>query len=118
MKNKVLLLLAVLPFLITILLLRMVPDEIPMHYDFSGNINRWGSKFELLLFPVFIAVFQVFWVLLLSSFARKRLASCDEKLIAGSLQNEKSFLYCYWHLDLIYGLTLLYNDFFNPHCSR
>ena len=93
MKNKVLLLLAVLPFFFTILLLRMVPDEIPMHYDFSGNINRWGSKFELLLFPVFIAVFQVFWVLLLSSFARKRLASCDEKLIAGSLQNEKVLFY-------------------------
>lgn len=28
-----------------------LPDEIPMHYDFAGRIDRWGGKGEL-FFPV------------------------------------------------------------------
>lgn len=29
-----------------------IPDQVPMHYDFAGNINRWGKKSEMLLLPV------------------------------------------------------------------
>ena len=29
-----------------------IPQQVPMHYDLSGNITRWGSKKELMLeFP-------------------------------------------------------------------
>ncbi len=29
-----------------------IPQQIPMHYDLAGNITRWGSRKELILFPV------------------------------------------------------------------
>ena len=29
-----------------------IPDQVPMHYDFAGNIDRWGKKSEMLLLPV------------------------------------------------------------------
>ena len=29
-----------------------IPDEIPAHYDWTGNIDRWGSKVEIVIVPV------------------------------------------------------------------
>lgn len=28
-----------------------IPDKIPMHYDWAGNIDRWGNKSELMILP-------------------------------------------------------------------
>lgn len=28
------------------------PDTIPLHYDYKGEIDRWGSKYENLMFPI------------------------------------------------------------------
>lgn len=38
--------------LITVLLLAFLPDTIPAHYNVHGEIDRFGSKYESLLFPV------------------------------------------------------------------
>ena len=89
MKSKVLLGLSGLPLLITIMLLRIVPDEIPAHYDTMGNIDRWGSKYELLILPIMIIVFQILWTLVLHSFKKKQTTSLDEKTIVEAKQNEK-----------------------------
>ena len=29
-----------------------IPDKIPAHYDWEGNIDRWGSKTELMILPI------------------------------------------------------------------
>lgn len=29
-----------------------VPQEVPMHHNFAGEVDRWGSKGELLLLPI------------------------------------------------------------------
>lgn len=29
-----------------------IPSEVPMHYNAAGEIDRWGSKAELLILPV------------------------------------------------------------------
>lgn len=48
MKNKMgrlmLLLLSIAPFVITAMALKYFPEKIPTHYDFSGNIDAFGSK--------------------------------------------------------------------------
>ena len=31
---------------------RSLPDRIPTHYDFAGNIDGWGGKASLLMLPV------------------------------------------------------------------
>ena len=29
-----------------------IPEQIPMHYDFAGNIDRWGDRGELIIMPI------------------------------------------------------------------
>ena len=29
-----------------------IPQKVPLHYDWAGNIDRWGSKMELLILPI------------------------------------------------------------------
>ena len=44
--------LAALPFL---------PDRIPAHYNAAGAVDRWGSKYEVLIFPVFLFPYGAVW---------------------------------------------------------
>lgn len=37
-----------------------MPDMIPMHYNLSGQIDRWGSKYESLFIPLGMIVLYVF----------------------------------------------------------
>ena len=54
MKNKKALYVALmfLPLLITLIALPFLPEQIPAHYNFAGEIDRWGSKFGTLIFPL------------------------------------------------------------------
>lgn len=45
---------AALCLFVTLLVLRELPAEIPAHYDFAGNVTRYGSKYELLILPVIL----------------------------------------------------------------
>ena len=38
-----------------------IPDQIPGHYNGAGEIDRWGSKFELLILPV-VGVFMYLFI--------------------------------------------------------
>jgi len=29
-----------------------LPDEVPAHYNASGEVDRWGSKWELIILPI------------------------------------------------------------------
>ena len=52
MRNKVIiLLLTILPILIVYFVLPFLPLEIPMHYDFFGNVTRFGTREEFFLVP-------------------------------------------------------------------
>ena len=44
--------LMLLPLVATVVALFYLPDRIPAHYGFSGEVDRWGSKYETLVFPV------------------------------------------------------------------
>ncbi|MCM3570693.1 DUF1648 domain-containing protein [Neobacillus mesonae] len=46
---------------------RMLPDEVPGHYNAAGEVDRWGSKWELLLFP-FISAFILILMSVLEKF--------------------------------------------------
>lgn len=37
-----------------------LPDEVPAHYDSAGVVDRWGSKWELLLLPIIACLLTVF----------------------------------------------------------
>ena len=40
-----------LPLPAVLISLQFLPEQIPAHFDLSGQVTRWGSKYETLLFP-------------------------------------------------------------------
>ena len=59
--KKIIWTLAALPTIVTAVALKFMPDTVPLHYNFAGEIDRWGSKYEHFLMPVFLIV----WVILM-----------------------------------------------------
>ena len=79
MKNKLLWILTAIPLLVTGLVLPAFPERVPMHYDIHGNIDRWGSKYEQLIFPILIVMFSVFWHFFCNHFHKKAEKLGDSK---------------------------------------
>ena len=112
MKTKGIWVLSAVPLLVTGWLLPSMPDEIPAHYDFMGNVDRWGSKYELFLLPVLILVFAGCWQLLLTQLKKRRLTETEDKKIQQSLQNEKVFRWTAYSTTLLFVAlqgVILYN---------
>lgn len=49
-----------LPLVVVLIALKFLPEQIPAHYDFNNQVTRWGSKYETLIFPIFIIIFGLF----------------------------------------------------------
>ena len=73
----------------TAIVLQFMPDSVPMHYDMAGNIDRWGSKYENLIFPILILAMSLFWTLFIRYYDKKALKTSDEKESAGAKSNAK-----------------------------
>ena len=87
--KKVMWILSLIALAGTAMALRFMPDQVPMHYDAAGNIDRWGSKYENLIFPVLILAVSLFWTLFIRYYEKKALKAIDEKESAGARSNAK-----------------------------
>ncbi len=83
-KKTLYYLLMFLPLIITLLVFPFLPEEIPGHYNFAGEIDRWGSKYETLIFPLCTIGMGVFMLWM------AKVASKDE---TGGKNNEKIVFY-------------------------
>ena len=70
-RNKWLWILAVIPLILTGIVLPCLPEQMPMHYNMAGEIDRWGSRYEQLIFPVLILAFAAFWQCMLHFYEEK-----------------------------------------------
>jgi len=52
-------LLMVLPLIAVAAALGAMPDQIPAHFGLSGVVNRYGSKYEALIFPIVTLAFGI-----------------------------------------------------------
>ena len=59
--------------------LLFLPERVPLHYDLAGNIDRWGSKYENLIFPGIILLAALFWTLMIRYFEKKAEGAAEEK---------------------------------------
>ncbi len=52
----------ILPFLYLAYIWNDLPQKVPMHWDVSGNVNRWGDKAELILliFLLPVLIYAIF----------------------------------------------------------
>ena len=52
MKKKIVFyILMFLPLTAVLIALPFLPEQIPAHYGFDGQVTRWGRKYETLIFP-------------------------------------------------------------------
>lgn len=52
------------PIIVTGISLFFMPESIPLHFDASGHIDRYGSKYELLILPTINLAYGVAFYLL------------------------------------------------------
>lgn len=52
--------LGLLPITITLALFSLFPDEVPRSYNLFMEVERWGSKYELLIFPILVVLYGAF----------------------------------------------------------
>ena len=81
--KKAMWIIAMLALAGTVVALQFMPDTVPMHYNVAGEIDRWGSKLENLIFPGIILAMCLFWQLFGTYFEKKA-----EKTPAGKAQDE------------------------------
>lgn len=110
--KKIMWIVSIIPFIITAIVLQFMPDSVPMHYDSMGVIDRWGSKYENLLFPVIILALTFFWQLFIWGFEKKAVKAKTEKERTEALSNAKmlhivaismALMYCVMQCFILYG---------------
>jgi len=92
MKNKILWIVTFIPAIVTAVVLKIMPEQVPMHYDMSGNIDRWGSKYENFIFPVIIIGMTLFWCAFLAYF-KKQVASAKKEKDRVEAENNGKLIY-------------------------
>lgn len=73
----------------TLLGLSYMPDRVPVHFNGAGIADRWGSKYELLIMPVIMAVMLGIWLICDRIYGKKAETATDEKARAEALSNIK-----------------------------
>ena len=72
MKKKIVFyILMFLPLTAVLIALPFLPEQIPAHYGFDGQVTRWGSKYETLIFPAMTVLLGAI-MLALAKFSSKQ----------------------------------------------
>ncbi len=72
-KTLLNLILTLFPLLIVIVLFPNLPKKVPVHYNFSGEIDRWGSRYECFTLPIITIIFAL--ILQLLKFTKNKVAN-------------------------------------------
>lgn len=72
-KKVIFYILMLFPLAAVIISLTLLPDQIPVHYNSSNQVDRWGSKYESLIIPAITILFGLFMI------GMSRLAAKHEK---------------------------------------
>ena len=103
---------AALCLFVTLLVLRELPAEIPAHYDFAGNVTRYGSKYELLILPVLLLLVSFGSRFLLLHLRRKAEQAGSDKERQAAAANAKVVVIVIFSQTLILSCiqgVVLYN---------
>lgn len=70
-----------IPTAAVLTVLQLLPDKIPVHYDINMNIDRWGSKYEILLFPIVTLAMAAFMYIMAKTAAKQENGAANEKVL-------------------------------------
>lgn len=72
--------LTVICILATSLLLSVMPDTVPLHYNFAGEVDRFGSKYEFLIMHL-ITLVLIYILLITAKYQGKKEQKNSEKIL-------------------------------------
>lgn len=73
--------LVVLSFAVTAVMITLMPEQVPMHYNAAGEMDRMGSRYENFIFPALAAVSGLIMIALGRS---RKVSSGEEKILAAT----------------------------------
>lgn len=85
--KKVRTILSLVPLVFTAAVLPFFPDRVPMHYGFDGQVDRFGSRYELFLLPLIIILVTVVSALYMKSSEAKANGPDDDSEAASARAN-------------------------------
>ena len=85
----------------SVILLLLLPDTIPAHYNFAGEVTRYGSKFEKLLFPLCNLALAGFML------GMSRIRTLQDRERKVLLLSAIGLAVMFWLMDLGFTLPLL-----------
>lgn len=83
-------------------------DKVPMHYDVSGNVDRYGSKYENFIFPVSIIAITIFWLIFIWHYEKKAKSGSSEKEREEAKSNAKVFYFVAGGMVIMFGVMQLF----------
>ena len=117
MKTKVVnLIIILLTLALTLVAIALLPDVVPVHYDAHGNVDREGSKYELLLLPASLLFVWVLGDKSVGFITKNTKNSDDEKQKSDAKTNEKAVnntLTITCAVMAVVNIGLLYTTFVN-----
>ncbi len=83
-------------------ILLLSPDIIPVHYNAAGEVDRMGSKFEMLIFPGFGLSITASLIFLHKNMRKKNAPEAEQKILLGTAIFE---LILFNALGLFFGIA-------------
>lgn len=88
--KKLITALSFVPLIAAAIAVQFMPDKVPLHYDLSGEIDRWGSKYELLLIPAVLLIVMFVFIGIIAHFENISNNAPDDKTRASAVTNRKA----------------------------
>lgn len=79
-------------------------DKVAMHYDISGNVDRYGSKYENFIFPVSMIVITIFWLIFIWYYEKKAKSASQEKEREEAKSNAKVLYFVAGGMTVMFGV--------------
>ncbi|RDY26280.1 DUF1648 domain-containing protein [Romboutsia weinsteinii] len=95
--------LSILPIIITLMVLPYLPGQTPVHYGLGGSVDRYGSKYEILIIPL---------LCIITAFLIPYLSKRDDKYDINSKSNKKVNNFIFLLMNIL-NLFFLYNAYTN-----
>lgn len=89
MKNKIMWIIMAVSVIAAAVVVSFLPDTIPMHFDITGTADRFGSKYEIFIFPAVNIVFLAINFIADRVYKKQLSTLSDEKKIAEIKNNMK-----------------------------
>lgn len=88
MKNKIMPIIAAVSLIGAAAAMNFLPDEVPINYNFVGEVGNTGSKYWLFLFPLIAVIAVIIWSVHCKS-RKKKLSVADDMTVARMNANDK-----------------------------